>query len=96
MPKVLLFISSLSFLLAIMPHVHLFASGKLILNGTTLFWFVILIKRSSLQLLERSFCLNLLPFNLFINTDFFSVLVRLLMVFQCMFSAAQRSRQTMG
>lgn len=46
---------SLSLLFAIMPHMHSFASGKLILNGMNLFWFVIVIKRSSLQLLERSF-----------------------------------------
>lgn len=82
MPKVLLFISNIS-LLAIMPHVCLFASGKLILNGTTLFRFIILIKGSSLGLLEISFCLDLLPFSFFKSTGLFSILVRLLMFFQC-------------
>lgn len=77
MSKFLLFISRLVFSLAIMSHVQFFVSRKLILNGLPLFLFTILIKICTLRLLELSFYLNLLPFCLFINTNFFSVLVRL-------------------
>lgn len=75
--KFLLFTSGLSFSLAFMCHVRWFASRKLILNCMSLVLFIILIKINTLWLLEQSFYLNLLPFHLFINNNFFSVPVRL-------------------